>query len=358
VIARLRALWERLQPTLPVRAWNRYGDLRGDRLAGAASFYGFVSLFPLLLISAAIASRVAGEAGIETVQSLVNDNFPGLDIDVGRFYENAGTIGVLSVPFLIFAGLRWVDAVRAAVRSMWGMDDQPGNFVVRKLLDLLSLAGLGALLAASWATSVVVRRMAEYLIDVLGVANGLSTGALEALSWVLSVGVNTLLFAYLLVGLPRIAIPSRQQALTAFFGAVAFEILKTFLVEYVVGAGRAAAFGTFAIPLVVIAWIYIVTRLLMVLAALTAESAIDHLDEYERATGSVRHGDEDADADDSKAPSRAVRSPGVALSPSARQARSVGVAAGVVFGAVGTGFAVLVRRAVRTVRAASRRDDT
>nr|WP_281353584.1 YihY/virulence factor BrkB family protein [Phytoactinopolyspora mesophila] len=324
-------------------------------MAGAASFYGFVSLFPLLLISAAIASRIAGDAGIETVQSLVNENFPGLDLNVGRFYERADTIGAISVPFLIFSGLRWVDAVRAAVRSMWGMDDQPGNFVVRKLLDMASLAGLGLLLAASWATSVVVRRMAEYLIDLLGVENGVSTGFLEVLSWVLSVGVNTLLFAYLLVGLPRITVPFRHQAMTALFGAVAFEILKTFLVEYVVGAGRADAFGTFAIPLVVIAWIYIVTRLLMVLAALTAESAIDHLDEYERTAGSAR---EEGDDGDSPAPAAAEKRPGVTLSPSARQARSVGVAAGVVLGAAGTGFAVLVRRAARTLGAFSRRDNT
>ncbi|WP_166355356.1 YihY/virulence factor BrkB family protein [Phytoactinopolyspora limicola] len=352
------ALWHRLQPTLPVRAWKRYGDLRGDRLAGAASFYGFSSLFPLILLAASVASRVSGTQGIATVQELVNDNFPDLGLNVGRFYQNAGAIGAISAVFLIFAGLRWVDSVRAAVRSMWGMDDQPGNVVVRKLLDLAALVGLGLLLAASWATSVVVRRMAETVLDWLGIDGGGAAGLLEVFSWVVSVGVNAVLFAYLLAGLPRIAVPMRQQALTALFGALVFEVLKTFLVEYVVGAGMANAYGAFATPVVIILWIYVVTRLLMVLAALTAESAIDHLEADERSAGTgddvsdgSRSGDGGPLVGGARHSGGRGAAGGVELSPSAGQARAVGVAAGALLGVVGVGVIVVGRRAVRTVRA-------
>ncbi|WP_158542928.1 YihY/virulence factor BrkB family protein [Phytoactinopolyspora halophila] len=279
---RARALWKWLQPTLPVRAWKRYGNLRGDRLAGAASFYGFFSLFPLLLLASAVASRVAGRAGVETVQQVVDDNFPEIGLDVARFYENAGTVGVVSAIVLIYTGLRWVDSIRAAVRSMWGMDDKPGNIITRKLFDLVALIGLGLLLAVSWGMSVVARHMTQQLLEWFGVEGVDATGVLGVVSWVLSIGVNTLLFAYLLTGLPRIIVPAKEQALTALLGAVVFEILKNFLVQYVLGPGADDTFAAFAAPLALIAWIYVVTRLLMVLAALTAESAIDHLDAEQR----------------------------------------------------------------------------
>jgi membrane protein len=392
---RAEHLWERLQPTLSVRAWRRYGDLRGDRLAGAASFYGFVSLFPLLLLSAAIASRIAGRSGVATVQEMVNENLPDLDIEVAQFYQNAGAVGAVSFAILLFSGLRWVDAIRAAVRSMWGMDDQPGNVVVRKVLDLVSLAGLGLLLVTSWVISVVVRQMTGELLTWLGIDGTVGAGALEMVGVALSIAVNTLLFAYLLSGLPRIRVPVREQVLTALFGAVVFEILKTFLVEYVVGAGTATSYGAFATPVIVIAWIYIVTRLLMVLAAVTAESAIDLLEREERAAGAqdgvlakdgaltsaraaraiidVRSEADDAGGgagsarpvyEDGRASSSAdggrARPSSDGLEPSVRQARAVGMAAGAVLGAAGVGFAVLAGRALRTVRVLARsehRDD-
>ncbi|NED99575.1 YihY/virulence factor BrkB family protein [Phytoactinopolyspora halotolerans] len=408
LVSRAQAVWRRLQPTLPVRAWNRYGDLRGDRLAGAASFYGFSSLFPLLALSAAIASTVAGDSGVETVQNLVDDNFPEMGLDVSAFRRRAGAVGAVGALLLMYSGLRWVDAMRAAVRSMWGMDDQPGNVVVRKLLDAASLAGLGVLLAISWGASVVVRRFTRDLLDWLGVEGLGAQGTLEALSWVLSIAVNAMIFAYLLAGLPRILVPARLQAMTALVGAVIFEILKTFLVEYVAGPGS-QSYGAFATPLIVIGWIYIVTRLLMVLAAVTAESAIDHLEEAERAQvlaeheqmtkqGSATVGPRErervaaayarrpgpqervaageavtepprqtgAERAETGAHARDVAAargrrddgrpsapgPSVVVTPSARQARRVGLAAGAVLGAAGTGLAILTGRAVRTLRSA------
>ncbi|PSL04702.1 membrane protein [Haloactinopolyspora alba] len=401
---RLRRIWERLEPTLPVRSWQRYGDLRGDRLAGAASFYGFVSLFPLVLLAASAASAVAGQAGIETVQDLVNENLPGFGsesesgIDVSSFHRNSGTLGLISGVGLLYTGMRWVDSIRAAVRSMWLIEDKPGNIVVRKTFDLLALGGLGVLLTLSWGTSVILRRMARDLVDWFGIEGLGEAGTLEAISWVLSIGVNTLLFSYLLAGLPRIIVPARNLLLTALLGAFAFEVLKTFLVEYVVGPASNSAYAAFATPLAMLAWIYLVTRLLMLLAALTVESALDELEAEERAKG--MHSERLASAERAGTDRRRARAGagagtpaagavteggagaeggmgagggagaegaagageeaggrprpaarGPVLEPTARQARAVGMAAGTVLGAAGVGLTLLAGRAARTARA-------
>lgn len=275
MIAWFRQRWQRLQRTLPLRAWKRYGDLRGNRLAGASSFYGFVSLFPLLVLGASVISSLAGRSGVERMQDIVDENLPNLGVEVEQFHRNAGAIGVIGAATLLFTGLSWVDSIRAAVRSMWKLDDQPGNVVVRKALDVVSLVGLGLLIMISWGASVVLGRLAADLLDLIGLSGTGGKLALQATTAVLSIGVSALLFAYLLSGLPRIAVPVRNLAVTSLLGAVVFEVLKQFLVQYVVGPASRGSYAAFATPLAMLAWIYLVTRLLMFLAALTAESAID-----------------------------------------------------------------------------------
>ncbi|WP_162606649.1 YihY/virulence factor BrkB family protein [Jiangella asiatica] len=347
MIARLRAVWARLQRTLPLRAWQRYGDLRGNRLAGACSFYGFVSLFPLLVLAAALVSAIAGESGVETVQEIVDDNLPGLQLDVSDFHERAGTIGVIGAGILLFTGLGWVDAVRAAVRSMWGVDDQPGNVVVRKALDIVSLAGLGVLILVSWGASVVLVSFAGDVLDWLGFSSG--GWVLRVVSGLVSVGVSAALFAYLLSGLPRIAVPVRNLAVVSLLGAVVFELLKQFLVQYVVGTATQSSYAAFAAPLAMLAWIYVVTRLLMVTAAITAESAIDRLEDAERAEVALRSSDRGAVVDPAEQ-SAAALSP---LTPA--QVKAVTLTSGAVLGAATLALAVVTVRAVRTVASAALR---
>lgn len=352
MIDRLKQVWARLQRTRPLRAWQRYDDLRGNRLAGAVSFYAFVSLFPLLLLSAVAATLVAGPSGVEVVQEIVDENLPGLGIDVSTFYDRAGTLGLIGLATLVFTGLGWVDACRAAVRSMWGLDDQPGNLVARKAVDLLALIGLGVLIVVSWGASVLLGQLAQTVLDELGLEGWLSRAALWLIGSVLSIGASAVLFAYLLTGLPRIKVPVKELALTAIVGAVAFEVLKQFLVSYVAGPASRSAFAAFATPLALLAWIYLVTRLLMYLAALSAESAIE-------ASG--------ATAEDAGEPGAEAQSDGagsaVVLTPTVRQARAVGVAAGAILGAAGAGLALLAARAARSLRARigpdqdERRDD-
>ncbi|PZF85464.1 YihY/virulence factor BrkB family protein [Jiangella anatolica] len=342
MIGRLRAVWERLQQTLPLRAWKRYGDLRGNRLAGASSFYGFVSLFPLLVLAAAIVSAIAGPSGVATVQEIVDDNLPGLQIDIASFHRNAGTLGVIGAGVLLFTGLGWVDSVRAAVRSMWGLDDQPGNIVVRKGLDIVALAGLGVLILVSSGASVLVISYAGDVLDWLGFGTG--GWLLRLIGGLVSVGGSMALFAYMLSGLPRIVVPWRNLVVVSLLSAVVFEVLKQFLVQYVVGTASQNSYAAFAAPLALLAWIYLVTRLLMVAAALTAESAIDELEAGERAEAAG--GMQSQTRGQGPAPA-AVLSPG--------QVRATEVAAGAVLGAAGVALAVLAARAASTARGAFRR---
>lgn len=339
MIARLREVWARLQRTRLLRAWNRYNDLRGNRLAGAVTFYGFISLFPLLVLAAAVASAIAGPDGIETVQDLVDENLPGVKVEVQTFFDNAGTIGVIGAATLLITGLGWVDATRAAVRSMWGIEDQPGNVVVRKAGDFAALAALGVLLAVSWGVSVVIGGLTEEVLEFVGIGGGFGRAVLWVVGAVVSVAVSAAMFAFLLAGLPRIPMGTGNLVIAAISGAAVFEVLKQFLVGFVVGTAAQSTYAAFAAPLALLAWIYLVTRLLMFLAALTAETAVDALAADENPVS------EQTDDDETRVNPHGHAA--VAFTPTARQARNAGVAAGATLGAAGLALALIVARAAR-----------
>jgi membrane protein len=283
MIARLRELFaaaagfaDRLKRTRAARAAMRYSDQRGNRLAGAVSFYGFISLFPLLVLVGAVTSWLIGDSGVQTVQEIVDDNLPGLRLNVGAFADRAGTIGIVGAVTLLWTGLLWVDATRAAVRSMWRLDDAPGNFAVRKLVDLAALVGLGLIMLISWGATVMVDAATEYVPGLIGVTSGLAELASRVLALVLAITSSSVLFGYLLAGLPRIPIPLRVLVPVAALGGLVFEALKQLVTQFAVVVAPDNTYAAFAVPLALLAWIYLVTRLLMGLAAATAEWAEDH----------------------------------------------------------------------------------
>jgi membrane protein len=275
MFGRARQLVGRLKASRPVRAYFRYDRLRGNRLAGAVSFYGFVALFPLLIIAAAVIGRALGRDRAADLQEIVEENLPGIaeSLNVQGFIDRAGTIGLVSGVLLLWTGLSWVDAARAAVRSMWEKDDQPGNVVMRKALDVLALAGLGLVLAVSWAASVFVGSAADEIFDELGFGIGAVLRRVLALS--LAILSSSVLFAYLLTGLPRVRVPWRVLVPMALIGGLVFELLKQVVTHFAVVVAPDNTYAAFAVPLALLAWIYLVTRLLMLLAAFSAEWASD-----------------------------------------------------------------------------------
>jgi membrane protein len=266
----------RLMSTRAVRSAVRYTEQRGNRLAGAFSFYGFVSLFALLTLIGSITLQLIGSEGLQTVQEITDEYLPGLEIDVAALAGNAGTIGLVGAIVLLWTGLAWVDSARAAVRSMWRLDDAPGKYVTRKLIDLVVLVGLGAVLLVSWAATVTVDAAADQVLGWLGIDDGGGWWISRTTALVVGLVSSAVLFGYLLAGLPRIPVPIRVLLPAAALGGLVFELLKQLVTQYAVLAVPDNTYAAFAVPLALLAWIYLVARLLMFLAASTAEWAAEH----------------------------------------------------------------------------------
>jgi len=148
-------------------AYTRYNEVQGGLLAAAITYYGFLSFFPLLALAFAVVGYISGAYpdAQDAVTQAVQDGFPSLigsgpgQINIQDVIDAKAGAGVIGLVGLFYAGLGWLDALRAALRRVFGTSDVPLVFVKKKAVDVVVLIGLGlALLASLFVTGVTGRR--------------------------------------------------------------------------------------------------------------------------------------------------------------------------------------------------------
>ncbi|GAA3600354.1 inner membrane protein YhjD [Nonomuraea rosea] len=216
-----------------VRAVVRYDQADGGRLSAALTYYAFFATFALALLAFAILGRVLDDPTVlATVQHYLSENFPRLDVQALR--DARGTAGLVAFVALPLTGLFWMDTLRSATRAIWQMKEYPGNFLLRQLIDLGVVAGLGLLLALSLAVAFAAERLLTWLAVITVGPEALpAQWVLTAAGFVLGLGVNTLLAMALLTGPPRLRLPLRRVIGPALVITIGLEGLKTLGQAYV-----------------------------------------------------------------------------------------------------------------------------
>ncbi|MDL4776157.1 MULTISPECIES: YihY/virulence factor BrkB family protein [Thermomonosporaceae] len=258
------------------RAYGRYQERRGDRLAAALTSYGFLSFFPLLALAYSLLGYLVGvsdEARDYFVRA-VNSLLPGLSdqLQVQEIAKSKATVGLVGLAALLFTGLGWVQVLRESLRDIWGNEPNgDGNFLVKKLWDAAVLAFLGAALVLGMAVTTVATSTSHAVLDQVGLGSvpGAGTG-LRLLSLALAVGVNTVIFLFLFSRLSGTRAPWRRIARGALFGAVGFEILKQSATLLLAQTTRNPVYASFAVLVGLMVWINFVSRFLLFAAAWTA----------------------------------------------------------------------------------------
>jgi membrane protein len=341
----IKRVWARFSKTQLWRAWQRYGDRRGNRLAGATSFFGFLSLFPLIVLAAAIAGPLLGDKAIKALKDALQQNLPGIGdrIDIDGLVAHAGAIGLVSGVSLLLTGLGWIDSLRASIRSMHELDDEPGNAIKLKVVDLGALVGLGLIGLIATGASSVLTGLSKRIIEASGLeGTWLASWGIDLISLVVGIGAGAVLFLYMQTALPRILLPRKVALIAALAGGIVFYLaqkLGNLYVSHVIGAN--AAYGALALPLALLVWIYLMTRVIMLVAAWTKEATI-----VPEAAASPEVVEEEEEPLLLGPPGKRYK---VVPIPE-RKADTVAVAAGAVLGATLTTLAVQAVRAVRSVR--------
>ncbi|MCW2667181.1 MAG: ribonuclease, partial [Frankiales bacterium] len=263
-----------------IRTVQRYQADNGERLAAGVTFYWFLSLFPILLLAVSLLGYVYGDESTAKVQDALGGILPSNAVEtIGTTLEQAkGPAGIIGIVGLLFSGLGWIDALREAIRSVWHQNIMAGNFIVKKLVDIVVLIGLFATIAISVLITGTATAATGWVLELVGIQESLPAKVFTAaLAYALALLADTLLFLYLFARLSRVTNPIRRIIAGALFGAVGFALLKIlggFYVARTTSKGE-ATYGTFAVVVGLLLFLNLVSRLLLLTAAFVVTGPYD-----------------------------------------------------------------------------------
>ncbi len=277
-MGRLKALWARLQRTGAWRAWHRYGQVRGNVLAGGVTYFSFLSLFPLLALAFAIFGVVLQDrpGDLERIRQSIDEALPGF-VDDGSGnglipIELPGggtlaTIGVVGVLGLLFGGLGWLGALRDGIRGVFGVEGSPGNPVLTKLRDLGVLVLLGVAVVASATVSGLAGAAASWVAGLVGIEQDWVVTAVGiAVQAVLNTAVVALLFR-VLSGVPLSWHGLRQGSLA---GGVVLTVIQLCASLLIGSTMNNPVFASIALVVGLLVFLNFIARAILISAAWAA----------------------------------------------------------------------------------------
>jgi YihY family inner membrane protein len=258
VTDRLRAL-DRAQQKRPRLSFlaavvKKFGDDQAGQLAALIAYYGFVSLFPLLLVLVTVLGFVLqGDPGEQKrILDGALGQFP-LVRDQLKLHSLTGSDLALAIGVLgsLLAGMGITGATQNAFNRIWSVPfkDRP-NFLYARLRGLGMLAILGTL-------SIVSTTAAGFVGSSSHAAPAVAAGIVVAFIF------NLALFMTAFKLLTAVEIPWRDLLPGVIVAAVCWQLLQHlggFYVDHTLKR-TGPLYGVFALVLGLLAWLYLGAQL-------------------------------------------------------------------------------------------------
>ena len=247
---------------------ERYGRDGGGQFSASIAFFGFLSLFPLLLVSMSVIGFLLNDP-VQKQQWLtrLSDAVPGLSAAFGESIEavvrSRAAIGIVGVLSLIWVGMRVIESASFATNKVFGVD-AASNLVKVKGRALVTMTVLGALTFFTLGLSSVVGTAdpATAFGQVLRVAGFLVSMALDAVMFIV---------AYRLLTSGKGPV-WRKLVPGGILGGLGWTALKVFGSSYVDNniSNASAVYGTFASIVGALLLLYLAARIYLYGAELNA----------------------------------------------------------------------------------------
>ena len=257
-----------------VRMVEHYGEVKGNALAAAVTYFAFLSFFPILALAFAIFGQVAKiySKAETTLVEAANSVLPGLvggksGVSLETLQGAAPGIFSVGIVLTLYSGLGWLSGMRDALIAVF--EEPPRerpNFLTGKLRDILALLALGSVLVVSVAVSGVATKLLTPILDALQL--GPVAGVFFwVLALALGLAANTVLFFAFFRLLAAPEMPTRSLWSGAVLGAVAFELLKQLSTYLLKATANSDAFQAFGIALILLVWINYFSRVVVYAAS-------------------------------------------------------------------------------------------
>jgi YihY family inner membrane protein len=258
---------DRLQRThawlgMPIGVIYKLFDDRGPYLAAVITYYAFLSLFPLLLLSFSVLGFVLqGNPELRRdLEQTALEKLPGIggQLKIATF-QGSGVALVVGIIGTLYGALGAMQAAQASFNQIYGVprNEQPNPIKSRiRSLGLVALLGSGVLLSTG---------IAAVLSTTNGLSEQLATAAVVG-GYILNYLINVALFsaAFQLLTARDLRL---QQVMRGGLVAAGLNVLvQIFGARYVSHVARASVYQAFAVVIATLIWIYL-QSLILVLAA-------------------------------------------------------------------------------------------
>ncbi|HEX3556337.1 MAG TPA: YihY/virulence factor BrkB family protein [Thermoanaerobaculia bacterium] len=265
-------------------SFKEWQDDDSLQLGAALSYYAIFSLAPMLLIVIAVAGLIYGR---DAVQGQLVGELGGLVGPQGgqaiqSMIASAGKHGsgvlatVVGVVTILFGATGVFVQLQDSLNKIWDVEAKPGlglrSFIMTRVVSFGMILGIGFLLLISLVVSAAVSAVGAW-------ATGLLPGAkilIEVLTFLVSFGVVTLLFAMLFKFLPDVKLVWRDVWIGAVATALLFTVGKFLIGLYLGRASVISSYGAAGSVVVLLLWIYYSSQILFFGAEFTKVYASRH----------------------------------------------------------------------------------
>lgn len=264
-----------------IRATERFNDRMGNQFGAAITYFSFLSMIPILMVSFAAAGFV-----LASHPTLLQDIFDKILMSVSDptmamtlkntiniAVQQRTTVGIVGLAIALYSGINWMgnlrEAIRAQSRDVWERNAQDKEKLwVKYFRDFISLIGLLVALIITLSITSIAGAAQQMIISAL---------YLDYIEWLkpawrliglaISIFANYLLFFWIFWRLPRHR-PRRKALIRGtLIAAIGFEVIKivmTWTLPSLVKSPSGAAFGS---VLGLMAFFYFFARLTLFCAA-------------------------------------------------------------------------------------------
>jgi YihY family inner membrane protein len=243
----------------PIAVFKKFGEDRAGQLAALIAYYGFFSLFPLLLALVTFSALVFGKGDTsERILDAALAQFPFVGDRLQVQALPAKGVGLaIGLGGALWAGLGALKAAQNAMDTVWDVPrkEQP-NFVMAILRASLMLVVLGAFVLAASA-------LAGLASGTAGAELGIRLAGMAA-----SVVLNVIAFLVAFRVLTVADVSWRDVLPGAVIAGIGWSVLQSvggFLVSTQISrAGR--TYGFFATVIGLLTWMYLAAQLFLLAA--------------------------------------------------------------------------------------------
>ena len=254
----------------PVAVVKKFGDDEAGKQAALISYYGFFSLFPLLLVMATVLSFfLAGSSNLQDeVEHSVFSRFPVIGDDIqhqlGHIHGSGIALAVGTV-LALWAGMAVVRAAQGAMDAVWRVPRKKRpNFVRSRLRALLLLLILGVgVIGATVLTGLATA----------GTGHSMAT---KVIALVISTLVN---FAVFLAAMKLLTVADVSWrwlvpgAVLAAISGLGLQALGGYFISHI-STKATNTYGTLGVVIIMLTWISLLAQVFLFAAEVNAVRAL------------------------------------------------------------------------------------